>query len=285
MADARQAYDVSVANGAVGVLAPLELNDAASGRGQLVSEVALYGDVVLRYVSGDFEVTAAARPGRHAVGVAEGLRGCGGVRRTDRCHRHASRRHTPPPRAPQGPYLAGCVATPDQPTIDYGLQRLDHSVGNVPELVPVLEHIMGFTGLRMRARDEREPGGRGAGGVPAPRGQAGKGETAGEGGLGTLSASLPPACARSFPRAGLHEFAEFVAEDVGTVDSGLNSMVLGSNNEMVLLPINEPTFGTRRKSQIQAGGTLCEERRAGTGGGPSQADGSPPPAPMSAPPG
>jgi hypothetical protein len=51
--------------------------------------------------------------------------------------------------------------------------------------------------------------------------------------------------------AGFHEFAEFVAEDVGTVDSGLNSMVLANNNEMVLLPINEPTFGTKRKSQIQ----------------------------------
>jgi 4-hydroxyphenylpyruvate dioxygenase len=51
--------------------------------------------------------------------------------------------------------------------------------------------------------------------------------------------------------AGFHEFAEFVAEDVGTVDSGLNSMVLANNNEMVLLPVNEPTFGTRRKSQIQ----------------------------------
>lgn len=50
---------------------------------------------------------------------------------------------------------------------------------------------------------------------------------------------------------GFHEFAEFVAEDVGTVDSGLNSMVLASNNELVLIPINEPTFGTPRKSQIQ----------------------------------
>ncbi len=38
---------------------------------------------------------------------------------------------------------------------------------------------------------------------------------------------------------------------MGTVDSGLNSMVLANNSEMVLLPINEPTFGTKRKSQIQ----------------------------------
>jgi 4-hydroxyphenylpyruvate dioxygenase len=40
------------------------------------------------------------------------------------------------------------------------------------------------------------------------------------------------------------------AQDVGTVDSGLNSLVLASNNEAVLLPVNEPTTGTRRKSQV-----------------------------------
>lgn len=50
---------------------------------------------------------------------------------------------------------------------------------------------------------------------------------------------------------GFHEFSEFTAEDIGTLDSGLNSMVLASNNEFILLPVNEPTFGTRRKSQIQ----------------------------------
>lgn len=50
---------------------------------------------------------------------------------------------------------------------------------------------------------------------------------------------------------GFHEFSEFTAEDVGTVDSGLNSMVLANNNEYVLMPVNEPTFGTPRKSQIQ----------------------------------
>lgn len=42
-----------------------------------------------------------------------------------------------------------------------------------------------------------------------------------------------------------------MADDVGTLDSGLNSAVLASNNELVILPINEPTFGTKRKSQIQ----------------------------------
>jgi 4-hydroxyphenylpyruvate dioxygenase len=50
---------------------------------------------------------------------------------------------------------------------------------------------------------------------------------------------------------GFHEFGEFTAEDVGTLDSGLNSMVLANNSEFILLPVNEPTFGTPRKSQIQ----------------------------------
>ncbi|EFJ46247.1 4-hydroxyphenylpyruvate dioxygenase [Volvox carteri f. nagariensis] len=147
--DARAAYEVSVADGGKGVLAPQELTDEATGTTQTVAEVLLYGDVVLRYVSGSFT----------------------------------------------GPFLAGYTPLPDSPAISYGLQRVDHAVGNTHELLKAVEYVMGFTGF--------------------------------------------------------HEFAEFVAEDVGTVDSGLNSMVLASNNEAVLLPINEPTFGTPRKSQIQ----------------------------------
>ncbi|GLJ45735.1 hypothetical protein SUGI_0962490 [Cryptomeria japonica] len=42
-----------------------------------------------------------------------------------------------------------------------------------------------------------------------------------------------------------------VFEGVVTIESGLNSMVLASNNEMVLLPMNEPMYGTKRKSQIE----------------------------------
>lgn len=33
--------------------------------------------------------------------------------------------------------------------------------------------------------------------------------------------------------------------------AGLNSQVLANDNEMVICPVNEPTFGTPRKSQIQ----------------------------------
>jgi 4-hydroxyphenylpyruvate dioxygenase len=130
----------------MGVLEPIELGKAGE---QVVSEVKLYGDVVLRYVSGSYK----------------------------------------------GPFLAGYEDMPDAPKLSYGIQRLDHAVGNVHNLLEAVSYIIRFTGF--------------------------------------------------------HEFAEFVAEDVGTVDSGLNSMVLANNNEMVLLPVNEPTHGTPRKSQIQ----------------------------------
>uniref|UniRef100_A0A6N2KM13 4-hydroxyphenylpyruvate dioxygenase n=1 Tax=Salix viminalis TaxID=40686 RepID=A0A6N2KM13_SALVM len=79
--------------------------------------------------------------------------------------------------------------------LDYGIRRLDHAVGNVPELAPAVNYVKEFTGF--------------------------------------------------------HEFAEFTAEDVGTSESGLNSVVLANNEEMVLFPMNEPVFGTKRKSQIQ----------------------------------
>jgi len=76
----------------------------------------------------------------------------------------------------------------------YGLTRIDHAVGNVPDLYEAYTKVAKYTGF--------------------------------------------------------HEFAEFTSEDVGTVDSGLNSVVLASDSEDVLLPLNEPTQG-RRKSQIQ----------------------------------
>lgn len=147
--DAAEAYAISTANGGIGVHPPVTLSDEATGTRLVFSEIKLYGDCVLRFVSGDYE----------------------------------------------GAYLPGYAAVTDAPCVSYGLQRLDHAVGNVHELIPQVEYMA--------------------------------------------------------KALGWHEFAEFVAEDVGTVDSGLNSMVMANNNEMILLPVNEPTHGTRRKSQIQ----------------------------------
>lgn len=147
--DATEAFEVSVANGAIPVVPPRTLVDEATKATVVVSEVRLYGDVSLRYIS------------KHGY---------------------------------TGVYLPGYEDV-QSPPISYGIKRIDHIVGNTPKLVDAVNYIAKFTGF--------------------------------------------------------HEFAEFISDDVGTVDSGLNSMVLANNNEMILLPINEPTFGTPRKSQIQ----------------------------------
>lgn len=122
----------------------------STGTSQTLSEVALYGRVVLRFVSGSFS--------------------------------------KPYPMEGYEPVTRGS-------TMSFGIRRLDHAVGNVPNLLQTVNDIMAFTGF--------------------------------------------------------HEFAEFTADDIGTVESGLNSMVLANNNERVLLPVNEPVTGTKRQSQIQ----------------------------------
>ena len=69
----------------------------------------------------------------------------------------------------------------------FGIYKVDHAVGNVPDLFESYSRIKKFTGF--------------------------------------------------------HEFAEFTTEDVGTLNSGLNSVVLASDSEAVLMPLNEPTEG------------------------------------------
>mmetsp|Transcript_35799 Transcript_35799/g.45951 ORF Transcript_35799/g.45951 Transcript_35799/m.45951 type:complete len:493 (+) Transcript_35799:72-1550(+) len=151
--DAEAAYEACVANGGRGVLSPVTIQGEQEEGSVTISEVELYGDVVLRFLS--FENY-------------------------------------------KGSFLPNfelISESPANPSLSYGLYRLDHAVGNVWDLMEQVEYVGKMTGF--------------------------------------------------------HEFAEFTAEDVGTVDSGLNSVVMASNNEMVLLPLNEPTYGTKRKSQIQ----------------------------------
>jgi len=134
---------------------PPSLLDGRTG----FAEVRLYGDVVLRYVSyKDASQVSDSNPSRW--------------------------------------FLPGFEASAEAfLELDYGIRRLDHAVGNVPELAPAVEYLKNFTGF--------------------------------------------------------HEFAEFTAEDVGTSESGLNSVVLANNSETVLLPMNEPVYGTKRRSQIE----------------------------------
>nr|QCQ84273.1 putative 4-hydroxyphenylpyruvate dioxygenase [Ambrosia artemisiifolia] len=157
--DADTAFSVSVANGAKPSSPPITL-----GHDDVVlSEVQLYGDVVLRYIS---------------------------YKNNNNNNNDSNNNNIT--------FLPGFEAvdkTSSFQELDYGIRRLDHAVGNVPELAPAVEYIKSFTGF--------------------------------------------------------HEFAEFTAEDVGTSESGLNSVVLACNSEMVLIPMNEPVYGTKRKSQIQ----------------------------------
>ena len=152
MADASEAYKISTKNGAIGVLEPQSLTDKANGDTMVISEIKMFGDVVIRWLSGSY--SGPMLPNYRLTEAVNGV--------------HDS---------------------------NFGILRLDHSVSNVPNLFDAVDYLVEATGM--------------------------------------------------------HEFAEFASEDIGTLDSGLNSMVIANNNEMVLLPINEPTFGTKRQSQIQ----------------------------------
>ncbi|XP_054798014.1 4-hydroxyphenylpyruvate dioxygenase-like [Prosopis cineraria] len=154
--NAEIAFNASVAHGAKPSASPVLLDNRV-----IVSEVLLYGDVVLRYIS----------------------------------YNDPSQVSDPSPNYWFLPKFEPVEELSSYPLLDYGIRRLDHAVGNVPELAPAVNYVKEFTGF--------------------------------------------------------HEFAEFTAEDVGTSESGLNSVVLANNDEMVLLPLNEPVFGTKRKSQIQ----------------------------------
>jgi 4-hydroxyphenylpyruvate dioxygenase len=155
--DAAAAFERSVRNGARPVLEPTfvptchgQQKKGQTTLGCSIAEVALYGDVVLRYLSfPDDESTSSSK-------------------------------------MPFLPHLAPVEGKMAERKT-FGLRRIDHAVGNVPNLLEALNEVSGFTGF--------------------------------------------------------HEFAEFSSADVGTVDSGLNSVVLASDSEDVLLPLNEPTSG------------------------------------------
>lgn len=73
--DAADAYEEATANGGVGVLPPTRLEDVegGAGGGAVISEVKLYGDVVLRFVSGDYRVRPVLCDSVYATSVEVGL--------------------------------------------------------------------------------------------------------------------------------------------------------------------------------------------------------------------
>ena len=53
--DAKKAYEESVKHGGISVLEPKVLKDAKTGKQTVIAEIKLYGDVVMRFVSGNFD--------------------------------------------------------------------------------------------------------------------------------------------------------------------------------------------------------------------------------------
>ncbi|KAF5954971.1 hypothetical protein HYC85_007827 [Camellia sinensis] len=106
--DAELAFSTSVAHGAKPSSPPINLDDRA-----VIAEVQLYSDVVLRYIS--------------------------------------YKNPNPPENTnhPDSWFLPGFESMDEGSVfpVDFGIRRLDHAVGNVPELAPMIEYVKGFTGF------------------------------------------------------------------------------------------------------------------------------------------
>ncbi|KAJ6931054.1 hypothetical protein NC652_014536 [Populus alba x Populus x berolinensis] len=101
--DAELAFTTSVAHGAKPSASPILLDNGA-----VITEVHLYRDVVLRYVSYSNSENDDSSPDNW--------------------------------------FLPKFEAVSSFP-LDYGIRRLDHAVGNVPELAPALNYVKEFTGF------------------------------------------------------------------------------------------------------------------------------------------
>ena len=101
--DAELAFTTSVAHGAKPSASPILLDN-----GTVITEVHLYGDVVLRYVSYSNSENDDSSPDNW--------------------------------------FLPKFEAVSSFP-LDYGIRRVDHAVGNVPDLAPALNYVKEFTGF------------------------------------------------------------------------------------------------------------------------------------------
>ncbi|KAJ9554723.1 hypothetical protein OSB04_009337 [Centaurea solstitialis] len=153
--DAELAYSISVSKGARSSSPPITLGEPENA--VVIAEIQVYNDSVLRFIS-------YAKP------------------KTDTAYAFL-------------PGFEPIDASSSFQGQDYGIRRLDHTFGSVPNLDSVVDYIKSFTGF--------------------------------------------------------HEFAGFRTEDVGTAESGLNTMALACNNEAVVLGLGEPVYGTKRRSPFE----------------------------------
>lgn len=126
MENAKEAYDRCVENGGVGVQPPVRVSDRAGRGSATISEVHAYGDVVLRFISfgggsegvsgeGEEEGEGEGEGGSAGAGGGEGVTSCGGFR---------------------GAFLPNFVDVEGGGEREnFGLERADHIVGNVWDMV------------------------------------------------------------------------------------------------------------------------------------------------------
>jgi 4-hydroxyphenylpyruvate dioxygenase len=124
--DAKAAFDASVANGATPVLEPTflptcagQVKNGVESTGCHIAEVSLYGDVVLRYVS------YASQDGKASKNENTSMTGA---------------------KQPFLPHLApveGAMRSRES----FGIYKIDHAVGNVPNLQEAYSRVQKFTGF------------------------------------------------------------------------------------------------------------------------------------------
>ena len=154
VADVAAAYEATTSNGAEGVLKPTQLVDTHTDTEQSVAEIKLYGDVVLRFVSGSFKVQLLmCFPSPCAlVDRQKTLQNCVDTFLTASAHLLMAIDTL------QGPFLAGCVPVEGASHETSGLQRLDHAVGNVHNMMKTINYLARATGFHEFAEFTAEVG-------------------------------------------------------------------------------------------------------------------------------
>eukprot|EP01113_Clastostelium_recurvatum_P050360 TRINITY_DN950_c0_g1_i2.p2 TRINITY_DN950_c0_g1~~TRINITY_DN950_c0_g1_i2.p2 ORF type:complete len:445 (+),score=111.19 TRINITY_DN950_c0_g1_i2:76-1335(+) len=157
VADAAEAYRIATANGAPGILPPTVLEE--NGGRVVISEIEFYGD------------RTSSDP----------------LHQTETVLRFISYEGY------NGPFIPGYQAVQDPTPLDYGVEKMDHCVGNVWTMETCIANLKKWIGF--------------------------------------------------------HTFSKFTKEQIQTPWTALNSEVLSSNNQRVLLPINEHAE-SKKESQI-----------------------------------
>ncbi|CAI7812317.1 unnamed protein product [Closterium sp. NIES-54] len=151
-----------------------------------------------------------------------------------------------------GPFLPAFEAASNQ-VMSYGIFRVDHVVGNVPNLADVVRYVKGFSGFH-EFTDSCASGN--AGGEAGKGVGTGRGVGAGAAGFSTAAGAAGISGGAGAASAGAGNTAVTPKKKSGCPDVdpnglGVNSTVLANDWETVILPIMEPSPGLPYKTQVE----------------------------------